>query len=62
MCGGSPSTPPPPPRLPEAAVAPNAGINKARAGNKKGRLSTVLTGARGLTDQATGAPKTLLGG
>jgi len=70
MCGGSPSAPAPPPRLPEAARAPEARTDggtgdrdkrrRAAAGGG-GPVGTILTGARGTTGGAATAAKTLLG-
>lgn len=70
MCGGS-SAPKAPPALPEAAVLPEApteaatGSQSADARRRRratgGRASTILTGARGTTQSAATATKTLLG-
>lgn len=67
MCGGSPTAPTPPPRLPEAAVAPAP--SQRRGGDERRRRtaagedsrSTILTGARGVQDGGATVQKTLLG-
>lgn len=71
MCGGSPSAPPPPPVTPEAPAAPVAPSGRteldqdkrrrAAAAGQAGGRSTILTGARGVTEGAATATKTLLG-
>lgn len=73
MCVGplapdTPAPPPPPPVVPEAAKAPTPAITRnnidaqrrKRAAGTSDR-STILTGARGVTDGAATAQKTLLG-
>lgn len=52
--------PPPPPATPEnsSAAMDAAALNERKA---KGRASTYLTGAGGVTTQATTASRTLLG-
>ena len=67
MClSSSPKAPTPAPALPEAAVAPAAAdapnAAKRSAKKRKAGSGTVLTGARGLTDEASTAQNTVLGG
>lgn len=71
MCiGSSPKAPTPPPRAPEAAVAPQVATTPSRrTGDDESRrrraggtgAGTILTGSRGVQDGAATAPKTLLG-
>lgn len=68
MCMGStPRAPAPPPKAPEAPTMPNTtgGPGTAESDRRRrlaaGSSSTILTGSRGVTENATTATKTLLG-
>ena len=70
MCGSSPNAPPPPAQIPEAPRAPDISSSQAGGADKRRRAvssgqargrSTILTSARGVTDGAATATKTLLG-
>jgi len=73
MCGGgggTPKAPPTPAALPEAPRTPEQPTGAAdTTGDKRrralaagqSRTGTILTGARGVTEQANTAQKTLLG-
>lgn len=69
MCGGSPDAPTPPPRVPEAPIAPapatagqaSADVRRRRAASGGGERSTILTGSRGVQNGGTTAQPTLLG-
>ncbi|EPQ3095754.1 TPA: hypothetical protein ACGCBI_002203 [Serratia marcescens] len=67
MCMSTPkvSTPPQPqaaPQAQDAAVIDAADKDKARRRAAAGQQSTILTGAQGVTGQASTTGKTLLGG
>lgn len=62
MCMSSPKAPPPPPRLPEAARLARPPQSTGRARPSAGTASTIVTGSKGLTEEASTAKKTLLGG
>ena len=70
MCVSSPSAPAPPAAVPEAPVTPSPDTGASTADRDKRRRaaaaggadrSTILTSARGVTDGAATAQKTLLG-
>lgn len=68
MCiGGSPKAPAPPPRTPEAPTTPDVSRRRDTDDERRRRaaggegVGTILTGARGVTDGAATASKTLLG-
>jgi len=69
MCGGSPSAPTPPPKLPDAPRVPDIrarskakdDTQRRRAAAGESSNSTILTSTRGVQDGAMTAVKTLLG-
>lgn len=65
MCMGStPTAPPPPPVAPEAPTMPNVSGGQDAGRRRRlvtGNMSTILTGSRGVTDNASVSTKTLLG-
>jgi len=69
MCGGSPSAPTPPPRVPESPVAPAVGTadgagadaRRRRAATGGSERSTILTGSRGVQNGGATTQATLLG-
>lgn len=72
MCGGSPDVPEapaPPPRTPETPRTPATGESTSAVDRDRRRRAaaagtgagTIITGARGVTDNAATATKTLLG-
>lgn len=56
-----PPPPPPPPPDPNAAAAAEDAKKLYEEKNKRGRASTVLTGAGGLQSPVTSSVRTLLG-
>ena len=70
MCGGTPSAPKPPPRLPAAPTPPpmrtgeeqvDIDARRRRAAAGTGLSSTILTGSQGVQASAPTSQKTLLG-